>query len=139
MLTLSLEMGMLSLIRWFAEYVEKATRPPSPPIDKTESVQFISNENLEQMILDAKIFYRMNPNDFNIAVVGAKSVGKSSLINGLLHFNDDDTSEIFLALGSQIISHIVFLVQENLVGLFISYIIISILFIIHKYLIAYHC
>ena len=102
-----IEMGILSLIGWFVEFVEKATRPPEPPIDRTEALRFISIENLEQMVFDAKTFYKMKANDFNVAVVGAKSVGKSSLINGLLHFNDDDTSEIFLALGPQI-SHMVF-------------------------------
>ena len=78
---------------WLVEKLENVTRPPGPPLDKTmPSSLTASPQNLEQMTNEAKAFYNMNPADFNIAVIGAKAVGKSSLINGLLHMSDEDPS-----------------------------------------------
>jgi ribosome biogenesis GTPase A len=86
--------GMLSmLLQWAAERVEAIAKPPAAPVDKTVIAPASSGEQLEQMIGAAKAVYKMNPSYFNVAVVGAKSVGKSALINGLLHMSDDDPSK----------------------------------------------
>ncbi|KAH7316309.1 hypothetical protein KP509_21G087400 [Ceratopteris richardii] len=82
---------MASLLGNISKRIEIATKPPTKIIDRTLPRKQITLENLEDYIKEAKEFYGMGkPGDMNIAVVGAKGVGKSSLINGLIGAHDDD-------------------------------------------------
>ncbi|KAI5082001.1 hypothetical protein GOP47_0001744 [Adiantum capillus-veneris] len=84
-------MAMAQLLGAIGSMVEKATRPPPPPIDRTLPQPPITRDNLDENIKTARTFYNMDrTSDFHVAVVGAKGVGKSSLINGLCNRRDDE-------------------------------------------------
>eukprot|EP00250_Pteridium_aquilinum_P008167 c17728_g1_i1 orf=3-833(-) len=80
---------MAQLIGAIASMMEKATKPPPPPVDRTLPNPIPSYDNIDELIRQAKEFYKMEkPTDFHVAVVGAKGAGKSSLINGLCNMRD---------------------------------------------------
>ncbi|MCO5564310.1 hypothetical protein L7F22_017970 [Adiantum nelumboides] len=82
-------------------FVKVATRPPPPIVDRTLPEQNITKDNLDENIILAKKFYYMDkPNDFHVAVIGGKGVGKSSLINALCTWRDDQAGAAPVGVGN---------------------------------------
>jgi hypothetical protein len=87
-------MGLEHWINAVATKVEYVRRGTGPVVDRTTMAIFESGEadsdEWQKQVKLAKSHYGILDTGFNVAVIGARSCGKSSLINGLRHVHDSD-------------------------------------------------